>query len=816
MSTEELTDSQLILLDNLIYLNDVANQNGETVENIVKYLLHQDGLDKSKTEDDDGNIHYPGSMERWEWEDILRAIEKDPQLCELKLRYGRIGEVYDNNGKPITKKGVKLEVGDRMATFVDPKGNATVVFRGTAGDMEWHDNGTGGYLSDTEMQQIALEYIESLPYTNITVTGHSKGGNKAQYVGILSDKVDRVLSLDGQGFSKEFYEKYKDLIAANRHKITSISAEDDFVNPLLITLAEENKRFYIDTEYQSDFIRNHSPGIVLDKNGQLRDPGDQGAIPKLVNDLTVYLNAHMPEPDRSYVMDGLLALMETGNEGFQKESESHTKESINILLPYLKDYLLEKAAQGGKDFLNLLGATLGAFIVPEEYLDDFIRYMKINTENFRFIRQLAQEVGRILRPIIIEKLTEFLHEMANKIKDTANRIAEGIIDFAHKLKAGWDALVQGVGKFLEDLKNAGIAAFEALQRFKDNVFQKIKAFGNWVAEGTRRAIVAVKAAWHSAVDKVKGWFNTAKDKVLAGVEALKNGVERAAVWSKEQFHKFVDATVNKAKQIGEWLVRKLNQAKAAVREIGAKISAAFIAFADKLKEGWESLKAGMRHLAERAKNTAVGVYEALAKFAQTLSQTVKSFCAKLAAAFKQMLEGVKKTWNNLVDKVTDLFGKVKSTISLKASEYKDNMKSLVKLTKDKVKSIGKQAYKEIKSFTGKVVKGMVKLSGGVLMVSVDRLSDLQTKFKRMDDTLVSTANRITSDAAKIVSSVSHAYSESNVQNQIRQLQRDIDELRSRSRRVASEMDRKIRTIGLARDQFVKVEQMVKHQIGSLN
>ena len=46
-----------------------------------------------------------------------------------------------------------------------------------------------------------------------------KGGNKAQYVGILSDKVDRVLSLDGQGFSKEFVEKYQDLIDKNRHKI---------------------------------------------------------------------------------------------------------------------------------------------------------------------------------------------------------------------------------------------------------------------------------------------------------------------------------------------------------------------------------------------------------------------------------------------------------------------------------------------------------------------------------------------------------------------------------------------------------------------
>lgn len=37
-------------------------------------------------------------------------------------------------------------------------------------------------------------------YDSITVTGHSKGGNKAQYVTVLSDKVDRCISMDGQGF----------------------------------------------------------------------------------------------------------------------------------------------------------------------------------------------------------------------------------------------------------------------------------------------------------------------------------------------------------------------------------------------------------------------------------------------------------------------------------------------------------------------------------------------------------------------------------------------------------------------------------------
>lgn len=966
MSTlTELTDNQLVLLDNLIYLKDVANRNGTKVSFIVRDLLYRDGLKKSATEKD-GEIHYPGQMSKEEWISILKAIEKDPQLMNLKVQHGRVGEVYDKNGKPVLDgNGDPLEVGDRMAAFVDstvkdPK-EAIVVFRGTSGDIEWHDNGMGGYLSDTEMQQRALKYVNGLPYDNIIATGHSKGGNKAQYVGLLSDKVDRVLSLDGQGFSKEFVEKYKDLIEANKHKITSIAAESDYVNCLLIPVAD--KFIYIDTEYQMDFLRNHSPGIVLDKNGQLRDDTSQSAISRLINDLTIYLNANIEEPGRSYAIDGLLALLESGEEGFERESDLQIEKAKEIVIPYVKEYALERLSEGGEDFKNLLKATWGTVIKPEEFADDFLHYLKINVENFKFAADLGIEVVMVLGSIGINMAKDYLIGLAEKIQDKAKKIAASIMDFAHKIKDGWDVLVRKINDFMDDLKGAGAAALEAVGRFKDKVVQGLQDFGSWVANGTKKAIDAVENAWNSSVDKVKGWIgdakdkitnaveglkdgvkrvadltregfnkfidasvtkakevgnwvvgkleqardkikeigskisaafvafadklkegwenlksgmarlaekakNTAvqayqaiaqfgqnliqtvksfcdklvaaykqiveglkkawnftvdkvkglfgwtKDKVTAGVIAVKDGVKRVADLTREGIHKFIDASVTKAKEIGSWMVSKLNQARDKVKEIGAKISATFTAFADKLKEGWESLKNSMKNMAEKAKATAVRVYEAVAQFAQNLIQTVKGFCSKLAAAYKSVMEGLKKTWDKVVDNVTSLYGKVKSAISLKITEFKDNIKSAVTLTKGKVKDLGKQAYQGVKKFTGKVVKGLTKITGGLLMVSVDRLSDLQSKFKRTDDDFLSTTNRITSDADRIVSSVSRAYSEPNVQSQIRQLQKAIDDARNRSRLVADEMQRKIRSISFAREQYVKIEQTLKSEIRS--
>ncbi|WP_346707746.1 Mbeg1-like protein [Massilistercora timonensis] len=114
----------------------------------------------------------------------------------------------------------------------DPE-HAVVVFRGTSGKDEWIDNAIGLGVSDTERQKAALDYIENLPYDSITVAGHSKGGNKAQYVTVLSDKVDRCISMDGQGFSQEFIDKYYAEIQKKGHCIKNYYLEGDFVSILM-------------------------------------------------------------------------------------------------------------------------------------------------------------------------------------------------------------------------------------------------------------------------------------------------------------------------------------------------------------------------------------------------------------------------------------------------------------------------------------------------------------------------------------------------------------------------------------------------------
>lgn len=102
----------------------------------------------------------------------------------------------------------------------------------------------------------------------ITVTGHSKGGNKAQYIALLDDSVSRCVSFDGQGFSDQFMEAYRAQVARNQYKIANNSVRHDYVNPLLNAVGRQI--YYEGYDYgKGGFLENHCPNtfFFFDENG---------------------------------------------------------------------------------------------------------------------------------------------------------------------------------------------------------------------------------------------------------------------------------------------------------------------------------------------------------------------------------------------------------------------------------------------------------------------------------------------------------------------------------------------------------------------
>jgi hypothetical protein len=70
------------------------------------------------------------------------------------------------------------------------------------------------------------------------VLGHSKGGNLAQYVTVVSGiDVDHCYTVDGQGFNYSFQLKYAAQIALMSGNITTLTGAADFVNILLNSIS---------------------------------------------------------------------------------------------------------------------------------------------------------------------------------------------------------------------------------------------------------------------------------------------------------------------------------------------------------------------------------------------------------------------------------------------------------------------------------------------------------------------------------------------------------------------------------------------------
>ena len=358
MSDMKLSDSQLMLLEQITYLDKdifdamkVKYTTQSEVFDQIKKLPYKSIENLRMADPVDGQ-----TLTNDEWADILCAIKSDPDLMSLTCKS------YDNKSKGYC--------------YVSKSGDAYVTFRGTDstdGGIEWKDNVEGLGLTDTTCQKKALNYIENLQYDNITVCGHSKGGNKAQYVTITSDKVNRCISMDGQGFSKEFIDKYSAEIEQKGKLIKNYSYKDDFVHILMNYVPNSQQIYCTGT---NTGIRCHNPNgmFKLKYNEKSKkweayfQETEENTGMKYLHGFTCFVANNMPIDERksigSYLGNILSATMANGT--FKVNGKEYTSKNIfeyimsdsdsassviAYLMKYIKTYNLSK-----EDALNLMKA----------------------------------------------------------------------------------------------------------------------------------------------------------------------------------------------------------------------------------------------------------------------------------------------------------------------------------------------------------------------------------------------------------------------------------------------------------------------------
>ena len=226
---------------------------------------------------------------------VLTAIRENPELGQTKLISQSMCE------------GVSEDLVIACA-FQYPNGDVYVAYRGT-GDGKWVDNGVGIANESSQMQEVANDYfdnvVENLGLTEydggkLFVTGHSKGGNEAQYVTLNSKYgylIDNCYSIDGQGFSQEaidhFKEQYgEDYYQNQLEKMYSINGENDYVHDLGIVVIPEDHTYFIPTPNAGGIGDYHDINYMLEGAGLnwVTDPetgdilkGEQGPIGQLAH-----------------------------------------------------------------------------------------------------------------------------------------------------------------------------------------------------------------------------------------------------------------------------------------------------------------------------------------------------------------------------------------------------------------------------------------------------------------------------------------------------------------------------------------------------
>lgn len=371
----------------------------------------------------------------------LRGIEV---VHTSRLDVGSVPDVNSRAYDPGKASDVWQDDYIQGMTFRDPDGNYYVSYRGT-GDGRWIDNGEG-MVHTTEMQKAAAMYFDQAAEKfgfqdahdagkRIIVTGHSKGGNEAQYVYMASNHaelIDACYSLDGQGFSEktiaEFEARWHAKVGSEEwnerlKNLYSICGENDYVHPLGIEIVSPENLYYIKTS-------GYGPGPFHDINYMFTDDGRLDWITnngQVINgesgfwaEFGYYLSEEMmkiPPEHREGAAKTLMMLIDAWFQGTSPQemlnlSDPVTFDNIVDFLTYAPEALLDALMNTliGEDAWSVIGFFCGAALL----LLDPVRYGSL-----LLIRELILKNDRIM-----DTIKNTIRQIYNTFEKFVSRIAE--------------------------------------------------------------------------------------------------------------------------------------------------------------------------------------------------------------------------------------------------------------------------------------------------------------------------------------------------------------------------------------------------------
>ena len=333
-----LSPDELAQLNTLIYQQGLSNaynaSNAKDMTSLLTYMKAHAG--------ESGQHDQYISDEQYQA--LIDHALQEPEVTNLRV-------------KDLTQPGTNGQTSRNMTLVNDKTDDMYIVFKGTEGSTgEWGDNFQGLYDSDTPDQEAANDYVNKMAEGgdyHITVTGHSKGGNKAMYAAVTNPNVDECYSFDGQGFGRDFMNKYAAQIAANRDHIHAYNYEGDFVSSLLYPVAGDIN-FTRSTSNRDPRFRpeNHAPMSLFSNSEDFRldTSGTASSYWRTINDFTIWIMNNVPARQQKSVAD-LIGLC-VNDSSRAKEYIQRDPEAFGALLAIVSKYphsgdLMRQLARAG-------------------------------------------------------------------------------------------------------------------------------------------------------------------------------------------------------------------------------------------------------------------------------------------------------------------------------------------------------------------------------------------------------------------------------------------------------------------------------------
>ena len=271
---------------------------------------------------------------------LERTARKNLLLFNAMAYSKRYGKVRINYHENIFNSEEEIQFS--ATTFIMPNGDACVSFRGTDSTITgWRENFNMLYNDTVPAQISAVKYLNNVARKirgNITVVGHSKGGNLAIYASVMcsekaKEKIVEVQSFDSPGFTEDFVESKNYL--ETESKILKFVPEDSMIGMLLNDTAS-----YRIVKSDGEGIHQHDPFLWNVENNDFVTGEKIHSKAKFVNStFKEWVNKFTPE-QRELFVDAMFDIVEATNvqkaESFVDWSEN-LKGNTSLILDTIKD-----------------------------------------------------------------------------------------------------------------------------------------------------------------------------------------------------------------------------------------------------------------------------------------------------------------------------------------------------------------------------------------------------------------------------------------------------------------------------------------------